>query len=264
MLCTAQDSTSQAHQRTLSAPIPVYNIDGSLNEAGSVTEVADLILRYNGHSERALFAVTALGKQELILGLSWLKTHNPEIDWATGEVKMSHCPLNCCTGCRDEARKERQKCKAEAHRIAKCSAGDLPALIEDSENDEEEEASPDFEEGDQMFTAGLHQPLADIRATSTISQRLAEAFKRNAEPGRPLSNSPDPREGMPVYLWDFDGVFSKESFDVLPDSKPWDHAIELIPGEKPTGCKVYPISSSEQKELNAFIQENLDTGSIRP
>ena len=93
--------------RTLSAPILVYNVDGSLNEASSVTEVVDLILRYNGHSERALFAVTALGKQELILGLSWLKTHNPEIDRLSDhEVKMSRCPPNCCTGtgCRDEAR----------------------------------------------------------------------------------------------------------------------------------------------------------------
>ena len=69
---------------------------------------------------------------------------------------------------------------------------------------------------------------------------------------------------MPAYLRDFDGVFSKESFDVLPDSKLWDHAIELVPGEKSTACKVYPISPSEQKELNAFIQENLDTGRIWP
>jgi predicted aspartyl protease len=75
--------------RTLSAPIPVYNVDGTPNEAGSVTEVADFILRYKGHSERALFAVTTLGKQDLILGHPWLQKHNLEINWATGEVKMS-------------------------------------------------------------------------------------------------------------------------------------------------------------------------------
>jgi hypothetical protein len=58
-------------------------------------------------------------------------------------------------------------------------------------------------------------------------------------------------------------VFSKDSFDRLPDPKPWDHAIELVPGEKPSNCKVYPLSPSEQKELDAFIQENLNTGRIR-
>ena len=75
-----------------SEPIPVYNVDGTLNEAGSITEVVDLILRYRNHSEQTLFAVTCLGKQKLILGHSWLQKHNLEIDWVTGEVKMSRCP----------------------------------------------------------------------------------------------------------------------------------------------------------------------------
>ena len=38
--------------RTLSSPIPVCNVDGTLNEAGSVTEVVELVLRYQNHSER--------------------------------------------------------------------------------------------------------------------------------------------------------------------------------------------------------------------
>jgi len=40
--------------RKLSHPIPVYNVDGSPNEAGSILEVVELLLRYDGHSERAL------------------------------------------------------------------------------------------------------------------------------------------------------------------------------------------------------------------
>src|SRR5277367_2155090 len=76
----------------LSKPIPVYNVDGTPNEAGFVTEVVDLILRYKNDSERTLFAVSSLGKQKVILGHSWLRKHNPEINWTTGEVKMSRCP----------------------------------------------------------------------------------------------------------------------------------------------------------------------------
>jgi len=64
--------SNRLHTRKLSKPIPVYNVDGTLNEAGSITEVVDLILRYWNHSERTLFAVTGLGKQKLILGHSWL------------------------------------------------------------------------------------------------------------------------------------------------------------------------------------------------
>ena len=35
----------------LAQPIPVYNIDGTPNEAGLITEVVSLILRYKNHSE---------------------------------------------------------------------------------------------------------------------------------------------------------------------------------------------------------------------
>ncbi|KAF8801796.1 hypothetical protein BYT27DRAFT_7114168, partial [Phlegmacium glaucopus] len=39
--------------------------------------------------ERTLFAVTGLGKQNMILGHSWLQMHSPEINWVTREIKMS-------------------------------------------------------------------------------------------------------------------------------------------------------------------------------
>ena len=90
----------------LTTPIPVYNIDGTPNEAGSITEAVSLILQYKNHSERTIFCVTSLGKQKLILRHSWLWKHNPEIDWNKGEVKMSRCPPRCCSECREELRRE--------------------------------------------------------------------------------------------------------------------------------------------------------------
>ena len=67
---------------------------------------------------------------------------------------------------------------------------------------------------------------------------------------------------IPPYLHDFHVVFSKDSFDELPQSKPWDHPIELTTNTDPQTCKVYPLSASEQKELDAFLKENLDSGRI--
>ena len=66
--------------------IPVYNIDGTPNESGSITRVIDLL---QDHSERMTFYVTQLGSQPIILGHSWLVEHNPEIDWTSGQVTMS-------------------------------------------------------------------------------------------------------------------------------------------------------------------------------
>jgi hypothetical protein len=79
----------------LTIPIRVNNVDGTPNENGPITEVADMVLDYNGHTEWVVFALTRLGGEDLILGLPWLEAHNLEIDWATGEVKMSRCLRKC-------------------------------------------------------------------------------------------------------------------------------------------------------------------------
>ena len=84
----------------LSQPIPVYNVNGTPNEAGSIHKVVDMIMTYGGHSEQILLAVTQLGKQSMILWFSWLKKHNPEIDFCAGTIKMTRCLPCCCIGCK--------------------------------------------------------------------------------------------------------------------------------------------------------------------
>src|ERR1700723_288504 len=81
--------------RRLEKPVPVYNVDGTLNSAGSIREEVNMILMYKGHKERATFAITDLGKEDIIIGLSWLRQHNPEIDWRTGAIEMTRCPREC-------------------------------------------------------------------------------------------------------------------------------------------------------------------------
>ena len=73
----------------LQRAIPVFNVDGTCNEAGLIMEIIDTILQYNGHTERMSFAVTNLRKQDIILGFTWLQEHNPEIDQQTWKVVMS-------------------------------------------------------------------------------------------------------------------------------------------------------------------------------
>jgi len=92
--------------------------------------------------------------------------------------------------------------------------------------------------------------------TTTVSQQLAEGFRQNSQPV-------DHEKHIPPHLRDFHLVFSKDSFDELPGTKLWDHAVELTPDASPKSCKVYPLSASEQKELDAFLKENLESG-IQP
>jgi len=87
--------------------IPVYNVDGFPNESRSITEIVDAILHFNGHSKRTTFTVTNLGRQDIILRFTWLKEHNPEIDWQTQKVSMSQCPSKCHT-CQAELQEEQK------------------------------------------------------------------------------------------------------------------------------------------------------------
>ena len=139
-----------------------------------------------------------------------------------------------------------------------CSAGPTPELLPDSEEEDSKDADcpelVELEDRDHIFAISLLPPAAEIRASSTILQHLAKAFKLNSEASA-SSNC-----AIPNYLKEFEDVFSKESFDTLPELKQWDHAVELVPGEKATNCKVYPLFPAEQEELDKFLRENLEGG----
>ena len=144
-------------------------------------------------------------------------------------------------------------------RIDTCSCGPTLEVNHDLEDDFEvadadsEDKPLSIEEGDQILVTGLFPPPSmEIHALSTTSQRLAEAFQTNTEARTPV----------PEYLKEFTSVFSKQTFEVLLEPKEWDHTVELLPGSKPSGCKVYPLSPAKQKELDVFLKENLETGRI--
>ena len=73
----------------LTQPITLYNIDGSLNEAGSITHKVWLLLKVGQDEEKFDFFVTSLGPEKVILGLPWLRHRNPSIDWQKGMMKLS-------------------------------------------------------------------------------------------------------------------------------------------------------------------------------
>jgi hypothetical protein len=52
---------------------------------------------------------------------------------------------------------------------------------------------------------------------------------------------------MPESLHNFEDIFSKESFDSLPNWHKWDHTIELECDPEPGFHKVYPMMLEEQE-----------------
>jgi len=71
------------------------NVDGSLNKEGLIEYTVEVDIYYQGHRERTKINVIGGQKWTVILEMLWLAHHNPEIDWRTGEVKMTRCPKEC-------------------------------------------------------------------------------------------------------------------------------------------------------------------------
>ena len=153
------------------------------------------------------------------MGHTWLTEHNPDINWHTGEVKLTRCPDYCG-----------QAKSGSSHPDNNILVPLVGATLETSER---------------------------IHVTTTISTRLAEAAKGDAPAAKLEEMLPKPYLGF----WN---VFSKESFDELPEWKQWDHTIDLKPESQPFSTKVYPMSPVEQKELDDFLEENLSSGRIHP
>jgi len=262
-LSTSFVTRNNLNTRKLPRAIPVYNVDGTQNQGGSITDEVDVNMTYEDHTERATFAVCDLGDKDAIIGHTWLFSHNPEIDWQTGKIQLSRCPPNC----RVAVNRKKEE-KAKHHCKGKKSIGrilPLPVIDQEQADDVQAESTGTcdesvIEDGDRIFVCYLKPPSSSINAFQTVSQKLAEKHSKAMPDWKKKSFE----EIVPPQYHEYKAVFSKESFDELPDRKPWDHAIELKLGSEPHRCKIYPLSPNEQVELDAFLDENLKSGRIRP
>jgi len=79
----------------LERPLKVKNINRTENSRGNIMHQVEVNVFYKNHVKRIRMDVCNLGKTEVILGMPWLQVHNPEINWETGEVKITRCSPLC-------------------------------------------------------------------------------------------------------------------------------------------------------------------------
>ena len=75
----------------LERPVYMRNMDGTLNYVGPIVNTVEVEIFFKGHKERTLIDVIGGQKWSVILGMSWLACHNPEIDWKIRKVQMMRC-----------------------------------------------------------------------------------------------------------------------------------------------------------------------------
>ena len=214
-------------QIPLDHPIRLHNIDGTLNEAGSITHKVRLSLKIGPDTEKFEFYVTSLGPEKVILGLPWLRHRNPTINWHEGTMS-----LNADSGVGPEP------LEVEVTRIA-ANRMERRRLLADKVLDTSQ---------DEVFCL----------AGFTYAQQIAE--KAHAAKEKKTFE-----EMVPVHYRDFAKVFSEEESQRLPEHQPWDHAIDLEP-DATTHWKIksYPMAANEQEELDKFLKEHVSKGYLVP
>ncbi|KAK3520197.1 hypothetical protein QTP70_017927 [Hemibagrus guttatus] len=77
----------------------------------------------------------------------------------------------------------------------------------------------------------------------------------------PLVNQP---LQIPTCYAPFSDVFCPKRASKLPLHRPWDCAIDLLPGEPVPRGRIYPLSVPEEKAMEEYVKEALAQGYIRP
>jgi hypothetical protein len=66
-----------------------------------------------------------------------------------------------------------------------------------------------------------------------------------------------------MTLHEYANIFSETTFDSLLEHCKWDHTVEMDREPSPGFHKVYPMTLTEQTEMDAFLEEALATRCIR-
>jgi hypothetical protein len=212
----------------LQHPIPVFNIDGTLNKDGSIKETVSIQVEGSGHVENLRCFVTELGDNNMILGLPWLKKHNPDVEWNTGKIL-----IRGSTESGAEPREDQPCFRKVAATRLQWRKWQKEGRLERASNE------------------------IWIAASFTYSTLIAEKADG-------AKNARTYKKVVPEHYRDFKKVFSEVKPEHLPEHKAWDHKIDLKP-ETPSEhrSKNYPMSIDEQCKVDKFLKENVRKGYIQ-
>ena len=172
----------------LPVPKDVTALDGRLmTQVQFRTAPLTLIISGNHREDLQLFVIPS-PHYPVVLGLPWLKLHNPQINWETAAITnwSVHCHSHC------------------------------------------------------------------LRSANPFSKRPL------------VTPTPPDLSSVPPDYHDLAPVFSKELALSLPPHRPYDCAIDLLPGAPYPSSRLYNLSRPERDAMEAYIQDSLASGLIRP
>ena len=229
-----QNFVLQENIRThkLEKPITIYNMDGTQNETGMITQYVDVNLQIGNRTTATRLLITGLGRQKIILGFPWFEEQNPEINWETGTLNW------------------RMENRTPATFI---EVLDKEEYLNRTQNtlDEDKKSIISFININGEFE------LVWINTKTNLAMDMAS--ENNLKKQECMVE-----EMVPKEYHEFLNVFSEEKAARFLESKEWDHKIDMKEGFEPKSFKNYNLTLEEQIKLDKFLKENLEEGYIQP
>jgi transposase InsO family protein len=207
------------------------------------------------HFEVINFDITNLGEYDVVLGVPWLRKHNPDIDWQAGSMVFDRCM---------------EKCRQTSERWT----GYERALKRPSPGEAGTHGNPHEGELKRSFRPGGRpndKHTVDINVIATREQRsdmtddeLREyVLIDHEERALCATDAPEEEHKIPEEYTEFQDVFTPPPDGELPEHGPFDHEINVKEGEEPKFMPIYPLSQKESTTLQEYISDNLKKGNIR-
>jgi hypothetical protein len=207
----------------------IWNIDGTTNRAGMITDYVDLNVQTGAQSDKMRFLVTDLGQEDLILGYPWLARFEPKFSWKESMIDTSHLPIII------------QSLSWHQTTQSTIAEATINRIITEPLSDQEKDQIVQELEEECSSRWGIATQLAQDTGQYTKEVAIPEEYQRHAK------------------------VFNEEASNRFPPSRPWDHAIKLKPDTpKAIDCKIYPMTPAEDKGLKTFLADMLKRGYIHP
>jgi Reverse transcriptase (RNA-dependent DNA polymerase) len=226
----------------LDKPVKAYNVDRIENKRGTINAYINLKFTLGEQKFKEQFYVTGLGKQRIILGFPWLHKYNPIIDWKKEESTFKPFQIDW------------RRLMEKGKRIRQEQQFKIEKIVDD-------------EEPKNWMTLPLKENkmgvYIELLETDVWIHKTNIATELAIEENSKKTDKTDEQLVSAEYHKYLD-IFSEEKAHCFPESRPWDHKIEIQEGFEPKSFKNYNLTPAEQIELDKFLKENLEKGYIRP
>ena len=127
------------------------------------------------------------------------------------------------------------------------------AAIEETTEDTAQELEVTTDQEEEETQAHINV-LAQLKTDNSPLEELWINAKTNVLQKLAIQETTDKKEKtleemIPPELLDYKDAFDKVTAERFPESRPWDHAIDLKEDFVPLDCKVYPMTLPEQAKL---------------